>query len=96
MLAAVPRKTYLWVWIVLEVLVGVSWGFSRIDMGPGNVIVPVLIATVQMMLVILYFMHARYSPRLLWVFVGAGFFWLLIFIDLTLSDYLTRGSSWSQ
>jgi hypothetical protein len=38
----------------------------------------------------------RYSRRLLWVFVCAGFLWLLIMIELTMSDYLTRGFSWSQ
>ncbi len=35
--------------------------------------------------------HVRYSSRLTWLFVAAGFIWLLIMIDLTLSDYLTRG-----
>jgi len=44
-------------------------------------------------LVILFFMHVKYSPRLLWVFVAAGFIWLAIMIDLTLSDYLTRGTA---
>jgi cytochrome c oxidase subunit 4 len=43
-----------------------------------------------MLLVILYFMHVRYSERWLWIFVAAGFIWLLIMIDLTLGDYLTR------
>jgi len=35
-------------------------------------------------------MHVRYSPRLTWVFVGAGFFWLVILFVFTLGDYLTR------
>ncbi len=35
--------------------------------------------------------HVRYNSRLTWLFVAAGFIWLLIMIDLTLSDYLTRG-----
>ncbi|HEY3137015.1 MAG TPA: hypothetical protein VGL29_13375 [Blastocatellia bacterium] len=39
----------------------------------------------------LYFMHVRWSSRLTWVFVCAGFFWLAIMVALTLSDYLTRG-----
>ena len=43
-----------------------------------------------MLLVILIFMHVRYSTRLTWLFVAAGFIWLLIMIDLTMSDYLTR------
>jgi cytochrome c oxidase subunit 4 len=36
-------------------------------------------------------MHVRHSRRLTWIFVAAGFIWLLIMIDLTLSDYFTRG-----
>jgi hypothetical protein len=35
----------------------------------------------------------RYSPRLTWVVVTSGFFWLAIMITLTLSDYLTRQPS---
>jgi cytochrome c oxidase subunit 4 len=42
------------------------------------------------LLVILYFMHVRYSDRMTWVFAGAGFFWLLILIGGTMSDVSTR------
>src|SRR5437899_1133456 len=42
------------------------------------------------LLVILYFMHTRYSSRLTWVFAGAGFFWLMILIGGTMDDFLTR------
>jgi caa(3)-type oxidase subunit IV len=41
----------------------------------------------------LFFMHVRYSKSLLWVFVGAGFFWLSIMLVLAMSDYMSRG--WS-
>ena len=44
-------------------------------------------------LVVLYFMHVRYSSRLTGVVVVSGFLWLAMMILLTLSDYLTRG--WS-
>jgi cytochrome c oxidase subunit IV len=67
-----------------------------IHMGMGNVILPLVLATVQTLLVLLYFMHIRYSEKLNWLMVGAGFVWLAIFVDLILSDYLTRGASWSQ
>jgi hypothetical protein len=36
-------------------------------------------------------MHVRYQSRLTWVFVAAGLIWFAIMVDLTLSDYLTRG-----
>lgn len=59
--------------------------------GELNTVVALTIAIVKALLVILFFMHVRYSSRLIWVFVGAGFFWLTILMTLTLSDALTRG-----
>jgi caa(3)-type oxidase subunit IV len=65
---------------------------AQIDLGRLNAMAALTIAIVKMLLVILYFMHVRQSKQLLWVFVIAGFVWLLIMIDLTLSDYLTRNA----
>ena len=50
------------------------------------------IAVIKATLVILYFMHVRYSDRLTWVVVGGGFLWLAVLLVLTLSDYFAR--SW--
>jgi cytochrome c oxidase subunit IV len=72
-------------------LLVVTWGIAKIHLGPLNVAAALTIAITKMMLVMLYFMHVRYSSRLTWLFVAAGFIWLLIMIQLTLSDYLTRG-----
>ena len=84
-------KLYVWIWAALMALLLITWGVARIDLGPLNVVVALAIAVVKMLLVILFFMHVRHSPRLTWIFVAAGFIWLLIMIDLTLSDYFTRG-----
>jgi cytochrome c oxidase subunit 4 len=60
---------------------------------PGaNTVVALTIAVIKATLVVLYFMHVRYSTRLIWVIVVAGFFWLGIMFVFTLSDYLTRPS----
>jgi len=48
----------------------------------------------KMLLVVLFFMHVRYSSRLTWAVVAAGFFWLGLLLLLTLSDYVTRGPGW--
>ena len=56
-----------------------------------NTVVALAIAVTKAMLVVLYFMHVRYSSRLTWVVVAGGFLWLLIMIGLTMSDYLSRG-----
>lgn len=90
--AIVPRKTYFLVWFVLMLLLLLNWGLAHVNMGPFNVIVTLAIAFVQALLMLVYLMHARYSSSLTRLFVVVGFIWLLIMFDLTLSDYLTRGS----
>lgn len=92
----VTPRTYAAIWLVLLLLLVGTLAFSRFDLRPFNTAVALLIAFAKMALIILFFMHVRYSRRLIWVFVGAGFLWLLILIELTLTDYLTRGYSWSQ
>jgi cytochrome c oxidase subunit 4 len=52
--------------------------------------VALTIAVVKALLVILYFMHVRYSDKLTWVFAAAGFFWLLILIGGTMDDVIRR------
>lgn len=94
MAAIVPRKTYFITWLVLILLLGGVYGLSRIEMGPGDVIVPLVLAFTQMLLVIFYFMHLKFSNRLNWVIIGGGFLWFIILVDLTLSDYITRGFVW--
>jgi cytochrome c oxidase subunit IV len=48
------------------------------------------IAATKATLVILFFMHVRWSSRLTWVVAMAGFFWLLILFTV-LGDYMSRG-----
>ena len=55
-----------------------------------NTVVALTIATVKATLVVLYFMHVRYSIRLVWVIVASALFWMGILFALTLSDYFTR------
>lgn len=87
----VSRKIYYVIFIALTVLTVVTWSVAKIDLGRMNAVVALTIAVIKATLVVLYFMHVRYSSRLTWVFVGAGFFWLAIMVALTLSDYMTRG-----
>jgi cytochrome c oxidase subunit 4 len=57
-----------------------------------NNVVMLGIAVTKATLVVLYFMHVRYGPRLVWIVAGGGFAWLAILVALTLGDYLTRGA----
>lgn len=58
--------------------------------GPLNAVVALTIAVVKATLVVLYFMHVRYSSRLIWLVIGSALFWLAIMFALTVSDYWTR------
>jgi cytochrome c oxidase subunit 4 len=64
---------------------------AKVDMGPLNNIVMLAIACTKASLVILFFMHVRWSSRLTWVVAMSGFFWLLILFGIGMSDYLSRG-----
>ncbi len=88
----VPRKTYFWVWVALLLLLLLNWGLAQLDLGPFNLVATLAIPFAQMLLMLLYLMHVRYNTPLTRVFVAAGFIWLCIMVDLTLTDYLTRGA----
>lgn len=58
---------------------------------PGaNTLVALLIAFTKMSFVVLYFMHVRWSSKLIWLSAVAGFFWMAIMFAYTMQDYLTR------
>jgi cytochrome c oxidase subunit 4 len=87
----VPRHVYYWVFAALIALTGLTVGVSLIDLGPLNLIVAIGIAVSKALLVMLFFMHLRYSSHLNWIIAAAGVIWLGHLILFTMSDYLTRG-----
>src|SRR5437867_2503590 len=86
----VPRKVYILIFLALLVLTAITIVVSFFDLGRMNAIVALTIAVVKATLVILYFMHLRYSSRLTQVVVAAGVCWWILMIALTLCAYLTR------
>lgn len=86
----IPKKTYYAVGAALFVLMFLTVAMAYVDLGPLNIYVALTIAIVKAVLVVLYFMHVRYSTQITWVFAGAGFLWLIIMFALTMSDYITR------
>ena len=83
-------KLLVTVWLLLLGLLFVTWGVAELDLGRWNIAVAMTVAVVKMLLVVLIFMHVRYSSSLTWVFAAAGLFWLFVMITLTMGDYLTR------
>ena len=91
MAAVVPRSVYYRVYATLLGLVLLTWGLSYLHLShPLSVSLALTIALVKALLVVLFFMHVRYSSWLTWVFVGAGIAWMGHILILTMSDYLTR------
>jgi cytochrome c oxidase subunit IV len=66
------------------------------DFGPWNIVIALAIATAKAVLVVLYFMHARYSPKRTQLVIICSVFWLAILLALTASDYLTRSTPISR
>jgi cytochrome c oxidase subunit 4 len=63
---------------------------AYLDLGPLNTVVALAIACTKATLVVLFFMHVKYSSRLTWAVVFGSVFWLFILLALTYNDYLTR------
>ena len=88
----VPPRIYYRVYATLLAATLLTWGVSRLHLeSPLGVMVALTIAMAKAVLVVLFFMHVRYSSWLTWVFVGAGVAWMGHLLILTMSDYLTRG-----
>ncbi len=86
----VSVKTYVAIFVALICLTALTTGVAFIDLGAMNTVAALLIAVSKMLLVILFFMHVKYSPRLTKLVLLAAFFWLGLLLTLTLSDVLTR------
>jgi cytochrome c oxidase subunit 4 len=81
---------YVGIFLALLCLTALTVWAAFQDFGAYNDLIAMSIAVTKGVLVVLFFMHLKYSSRLTWVFAGAGFFWLFILFGLTLSDYLSR------
>lgn len=86
----VSTSLYFRIAAALMVLLALTIGAAFLDLGPFNILIAMTIAIVKAVLVILYFMHVRYSSRVTMVVATAAFFWLMILFSLTMMDFLSR------
>ena len=87
----VPTRVYYTIFLLLLACTGLTVWVAYFDLGPLNTIVALGIAIFKAVLVVLFFMHVKYSSKLIWAVVAGGVFWLLILLTI-ITDYLTR--SW--
>ena len=90
----VGPMTYLMIFGALLVGTALTIGASYLELGAWNPVIAILIAVVKATLVVLFFMHIKYSSRLMKLTVGAGIFTFLILVGMSLSDYISR--AWGQ
>jgi cytochrome c oxidase subunit 4 len=86
----VSWKVYVTVFLALCALTVITVEVAGHDFGPFNLIVALGVAITKASLVVLYFMHARYSPKLTGVVIASSVAFFLILLFLTLTDYLSR------
>ena len=87
---SVPLGIYFAVFAALMVFTAITVAVAYVDLGIFNAYIALTIAAIKTLLVLLYFMHLRYTSRLTWAFAATGFVWLLIIISLTMSDAISR------
>lgn len=87
----VQPRIYIAIFLALMVGTALTLVAAFYDFpGPLNAVVALTIASVKATLVVLYFMHVRYSGRLVWLVIASALLWLAIMFAITFSDYWTR------
>jgi cytochrome c oxidase subunit IV len=86
----VKPATYMAIITSLLILTGLTVYAAYVNLGRYNIVVALAIATLKATLVVLFFMHAKYSPRRTQLVIIAGIFWLALLLFMTLSDYVSR------
>jgi cytochrome c oxidase subunit IV len=86
----VSPKIYAIIAIALLVLTATTAGVSYLELGDFNAVVALAIAVFKAMLVVLFFMHVKYSTKLTKFTVVAAIFMLMGLISMTMADYMSR------
>lgn len=86
----VPKRTYYVIFGILMLCTYLTVQIAFFDLGPFNIVAALTIAVFKATLVVLFFMHVKYSTHLTWAVVAGSIFWLGILLALTMTDYLTR------
>jgi len=87
----VPLKVYHRVFGALLILLIITVVAAFVHLGSvGNIMLAMTIAVAKMTLIILYFMHVRYSSKLTMVFAASGFLWMAIMLSFFVSDVAAR------
>src|SRR5712671_397416 len=87
----VSPKIYVTIWLILLAFTGITVRAAFYNFGVWNPIIALTIAVTKATLVILFFMHVKYSPKVIGLIIFCALFFLSILMVLTTADYLSRG-----
>ena len=88
----VPLKVYFTIFALLMLGTALTVQAAFLDLGAFNTPVALAIAIGKATVVVLYFMHVKYSHKMTWIVVLGSVFWLGLLLVITMIDYMTR--SW--
>jgi cytochrome c oxidase subunit 4 len=86
-----PKSVYYSIFAALMVLTALTVFAAFVNLGVLNFPVALAIAVIKSTLVILFFMHVKYSSRLTKLVVVTSLFFLVILLGETFMDYASRG-----
>ena len=86
----VSPKIYALILTTLLVGTAVTVWVAQVDLGPWSLAVALTIAVIKATLVVLFFMHMKYSHRLNWIFFAAAIIWLILLISMVLVDVIAN------
>ncbi|HEY1802161.1 MAG TPA: cytochrome C oxidase subunit IV family protein [Terriglobales bacterium] len=89
----IPSKIYYMIWVTLMIFTVITAAVAFVDLGPFNTVVALIIATFKATLVVLFFMHVKYtSEKMTKTVIMAAIFWLGLLLILSLADFATRAT----
>ena len=81
-------------WLIFGILIAATFltaWIATVDLGPFNTVVALIIATTKATLVVLIFMHVKYtSEKMTRAILISAVFWLILLLVLSLTDYSSR------
>ena len=87
----VPARLYISIWAILIVCTVLTAWVATVDLGKFNTVVALGIATFKASVVVLIFMHVKYtSEKMTKAILLAAVFWLMLLLVLSLTDYSSR------
>jgi cytochrome c oxidase subunit 4 len=86
-----PMSLYYQIYAILMALLVVTVAVAYFHLGAWALPIALTIAFIKALLVIIYFMHMRYTGKLMWLYVITSIVWMFTLIFTVLIDVISRG-----